>query len=94
MSALRIMVISGHFSTDIGYMEVHLANAFARDGHIVRVLTTTYDPSAIQKLRPRKYQPGLRSHDNYDIERLPLWFRWKNGLDPKRHTEEHISIQS
>lgn len=80
---MKVMIISGHFSADIGYMEVHLARAFSRLGHEVRVLTTTYVPTVVQTFKPRTYQAGLFKEEGYTVERLPLALRLKTVLVPK-----------
>jgi len=37
---MRIGIVSAHYMPEIGYQEVHLAKAYARLGHTVKVFTS------------------------------------------------------
>jgi glycosyltransferase involved in cell wall biosynthesis len=80
--AVRILIVSGHFSPDVGYQEVRLASAYARAGHDVRVVTTTFVPRRIMRSKPRVYRPGKSQHDGYEIVRLRISLRLGTTMLP------------
>lgn len=73
---MRILIVSGHFTPGVGYQEVLLPRAYARLGHTVRVLTSTYIPGNIQNvIGIKRHQPGYFLLDDYEILRLRPIFR-------------------
>lgn len=69
---MKIAVVSAHYLPEIGYQEVHLAKAYARMGHTVKVFTTTASVNLGGKLGEANYKPGLSKDPvyGYDILRL------------------------
>jgi len=47
---MRITIVCGHFIPAMGYIEVHLARAFAHAGHEVTVVTSTAIPNYVAHL--------------------------------------------
>jgi len=47
---MKITIVCGHFIPAMGYIEVHLARAFAEMGHQVTVVTSTAIPSYVSHL--------------------------------------------
>ena len=47
---MKITIVCGHFIPDMGYIEVHLARAFAELGHDVTIVTSTTIPSYVSHL--------------------------------------------
>jgi len=47
---LKITIVCGHFIPSLGYLEVHLARAFALLGHDITVLTSTAVPQYVGNL--------------------------------------------
>lgn len=70
---MKIAIVCGHFIPDLGYFEVHLARAFSRLGHSVRVVTSVKVPSYVTGLTYSSYEAGqsLTPEPAYSIERLP-----------------------
>lgn len=58
---------------EVGYQEVHLARAFARTGHTVKVFTSTATVKLGGNIGKRKYAAGLFTDEKlgYEILRLP-----------------------
>ena len=48
---LKITIVCGHFIPSLGYLEVHLARAFALLGHETSVITSTAIPSYVGNLK-------------------------------------------
>lgn len=70
---MKIAVISAHYMPEVGYQEVHLARAFARTGHEVKVFTSPAPVKLGGKLGTVKYEEGI-SRDpklGFEIHRLP-----------------------
>jgi glycosyltransferase involved in cell wall biosynthesis len=77
---LRIVVVSAFYSEGMGYSENCLSRAFARMGHDVHVITSTYnvygneaelyDKTYSAFLGPRQAAPGSREVDGYTVHRL------------------------
>jgi glycosyltransferase involved in cell wall biosynthesis len=80
---VKILIVSGHFSPDIGYQEVRLASSYARQGHDVRVVTTTYVPARLMRAKPRRYAPGRERRDGYEILRLRILARVGTTMLPR-----------
>lgn len=70
---MRIAVISAHYMPEVGYQEVHLARAFARTGHQVKVFTTPARVKLGGMLGTVKYEKGITRDPKLDFEihRLP-----------------------
>lgn len=54
---MKIALVCGHYLPELGYLEVHLARAWAEAGNEVRVITTAAVPSYVRERA--KEQPGL-----------------------------------
>lgn len=69
---MRIAVVSGHYTPELGYQEIYLARAFSRLGHHVRVFTSTAVSPTARKIVRDRYPAGLGrdSRYGYDILRL------------------------
>ena len=69
------MLVCGHFIPALGYLEVHLAKAFAKLGNPTIVLTTDQVPGYVQSLVENGFKPGIEDHaDGYQINRLSPHF--------------------
>ncbi|MDX2173150.1 MAG: glycosyltransferase family 4 protein [Bacteroidota bacterium] len=70
---MRIGVVSAHYMPEIGYQEVHLAKAYARLGHTVKVFTSTASVNLGGDIANLNYKKGVSidTKYNYEIERLP-----------------------
>jgi len=65
---MKIAIVCGHFLPSMGYLEVHLANAFHQLNHEVKVITSHVIPSYVKSV-------GKLTDDTpYLIERLPAEF--------------------
>jgi len=69
---MKIGVVSAHYLPGIGYQEVHLARAFARLAHTVKVFTTTAGISLGGKLGKPGYEAGLTTDPKLNFEVLRL----------------------
>ncbi len=67
---MRITIVCGHFIPAMGYIEVHLAKAFAELGHRVTVVTSTVIPSYVSHLHSKYGDPP----ENVTIKRLKPYF--------------------
>lgn len=67
---MKIAIVCGHFIPTMGYIEVHLANAFHRIGHEVTVITSNKSSStaSYSNLKEQFEKP------KYNIIRLKPWF--------------------
>ena len=65
---MKIAMVCGHFIPSMGYIEVHLANAFHQLGHEVKVFTSRVVPNYVQSIAK------LSDNTPYEIERLPARF--------------------
>lgn len=65
---MKIAIVCGHFIPSMGYIEVHLANAFHQLGHEVKVVTSRVIPSYVQSIAK------LSDNTPYEILRLPASF--------------------
>lgn len=71
LASLRIAVVAGNFSPEIGYQEVDLANAFNRLGADVLVVTSTRASRNARALVEGDYPAGYTDGPGYRILRLP-----------------------
>jgi glycosyltransferase involved in cell wall biosynthesis len=69
---MKIAVISAHYMPEVGYQEVHLARAFARIGHEVKVFTSPAPVKLGGKLGTVKYEEGLSRDPKLGFEILRL----------------------
>ena len=67
---MKIAIVCGHFLPSMGYIEVHLANAFHKLNHEIKVITTNVIPSYVKNISElfdyfnENYQIGkLRTSD-------------------------------
>lgn len=65
---MKIAIVCGHFLPSMGYLEVHLANAFHQLNHEVKVITSQLVPSYVKSVGK------LTDNTPYEIERLPADF--------------------
>jgi glycosyltransferase involved in cell wall biosynthesis len=70
---MKIAVVSGHYTPELGYQEVYLARAFTRLGHQVKVFTSTAVSPTARRIVRGAYPAGLAQDRRYgyEIERLP-----------------------
>lgn len=69
---MRIGVISAHYMPEIGYQEVHLAKAYARLGHTVKVFTSAASVNLGGSVNQLNYKTGLTTDAKYGYEILRL----------------------
>lgn len=69
---MRIGVISAHYMPEIGYQEVHLAKAYARLGHTVKVFTSAASVNLGGSVNQLSYKTGLTTDAKYGYEILRL----------------------
>ncbi|HXB40156.1 MAG TPA: glycosyltransferase family 4 protein [Bacteroidia bacterium] len=69
---MKIAVVSAHYLPEIGYQEVHLAKAYARLGHTVKVFTTTSSVNLGGKIGKVNYKTGLSKDPTYGYDILRL----------------------
>ena len=83
---MKIVIVTGWFSEQMGYSESCLAKALASNGHEVSVVTSTanvycdepyYDDIYEPFLGPRYLKPKTYKVDGYTVHRLPIIIRWK-----------------
>ena len=67
---MKIAIVCGHFVPTMGYIEVHLANAYQRLGHELTVITSDASSSTGKYLTTRKEEET----SEYNIIRLKSWF--------------------
>lgn len=72
---MRIGIVTAHYMPEVGYQEVHLARAYARTGHAVKVFTSAATVNLGGDINRLQYQTGLSKDARlgYDILRLPSW---------------------
>lgn len=71
LADLRMVVVSGHFSPEVGYQEVDLAAAATRLGATVRVVASTrVSRNARAAVGIPEYEVGTTSLGGYEIVRL------------------------
>lgn len=70
---MRISIISAHYMPEIGYQEVHLAKAYARLGHTVKVFTSAASVNLGGSINRLNYKTGITvdAKHGYEIVRLP-----------------------
>lgn len=69
---MRIAIVSGHFMPELGYQEVYLARALARQGHAVKVLASNAISPTATSIVEQEYEPGLTRDEKYGYEILRL----------------------
>jgi glycosyltransferase involved in cell wall biosynthesis len=69
---MKIALVSGHFTPELGYQEVYLARSFVRLGHHVRVFTSTSISPTARRVVREPYQPGLTADADAGFEVLRL----------------------
>ncbi len=76
-----MMVVSAHFSPEIGYQETHLARAFKRLGHDVCVLTSNIVSPLVKGFVDKKrYSAGVGEWEGVIVYRLPAVFSIGNSV--------------
>lgn len=72
---MRIGIVTAHYMPEVGYQEVHLARAYARTGHTVKVFTSAATVNLGGDINRLQYQTGLSKDARlgYEILRLPSW---------------------
>jgi len=65
---MKIAIVCGHYIPTMGYIEVHLANAFHELKHEVKVFTSRVIPAYVQSVAK------LTDNTPYEIARLPASF--------------------
>ena len=81
---MRIAIVCGHFVPTLGYVEVHLANAYQRLGYTVKVITSNTTSSSAKFLELDKSEENLK----YDLVRLKTWFSYGQIVRSKGITKE------
>jgi len=82
---LKIALVCGHYLPELGYLEVHLARAWAEAGHRVFVVTSSAVPAYVQSRVKTNPTPG-RDHDGaVELLRLKPLFSlgqlvWARGI--------------
>lgn len=69
---MRIAVISAHYMPEVGYQEVHLARAYARLGHTVKVFTSAASVNLGGSINQLQYKTGLSIDPKYGYDILRL----------------------
>jgi glycosyltransferase involved in cell wall biosynthesis len=69
---MRIGIISAHYMPEIGYQEVHLAKAYARLGHVVKVFTSSASVNLGGSINQLSYTTGISTDTKYGYEILRL----------------------
>ncbi|MFQ5335024.1 MAG: glycosyltransferase family 4 protein [Flavobacteriales bacterium] len=67
---MRIALVCGHFLPELGYIEVHLAKAFTRLGHDLKVFTSTAVPPYVRKRIENDYPAGTDYVNDIQVCRL------------------------
>ncbi|HKC68476.1 MAG TPA: hypothetical protein VKG26_09610, partial [Bacteroidia bacterium] len=73
---MRVGIITAHYMPEVGYQEVHLPKAFARNGHTVKVFTSNASVNLGGEMNKLTYKRGLFKDEKYGFEilRLPAIF--------------------
>lgn len=69
---MKVVIVCGHFISELGYVEVHLANALHRLGHTIKVITSNKASSSAKYLASSENE----IKPNYQIVRLQSWFSY------------------
>lgn len=69
---MRVGIITAHYMPEVGYQEVHLPKAFARNGHTVKVFTSDASVNLGGEMNKLKYKSGLFKDEKYGFEILRL----------------------
>jgi glycosyltransferase involved in cell wall biosynthesis len=78
---MRILILSGHFSPEVGYQEVYWARELTRAGYRVKVLSTTSVSNSVKTaIGKESYEPGITTIDGYEVERLKVLFEFRTIL--------------
>lgn len=93
MSKLKVAVVSAHYMPEVGYQEVHLAKAYARLGHTVKVFTSAAAVNLGGSLGISKYNEGISIDEKYGYEilRLPA-FSYKSKAYSTKLKEEVLNF--
>lgn len=78
---MKIVHLSDYYQPQVGYQEAFLAQAHARKGHEVHVVTSdryypffNYDQAFKPMLGERILGPGVSEEDGVNVHRLPVWY--------------------
>ncbi|HXD93301.1 MAG TPA: glycosyltransferase family 4 protein [Bacteroidia bacterium] len=69
---MRVGIITAHYMPEVGYQEVHLPKAFARNGHTVKVFTSNASVDLGGEMNKLTYKSGLFKDEKYGFEILRL----------------------
>lgn len=85
---MKITIICGHFVPEMGYIEVHLANAFHQLGHAIKVITTNQTSFSSNK--------NTLVHDeilaDYEVVRLQPYFSYGQIVRAKGIEKEIVNF--
>jgi len=82
---LKIALVCGHYLPELGYLEVHLARAWANAGHRVLVVTSSAVPTYVQSRVIANPIPGRENDGAVEVLRLKPVFSlgqlvWARGI--------------
>lgn len=82
---MKIALVCGHYLPELGYLEVHLARAWANAGHTVFVVTSSTVPAYVQSRVESNPIPGPDHDEEVEILRLKPLFSlgqlvWAKGI--------------
>ena len=80
---MKVAIICGHFVPELGYVEVHLANAFHRLGHSVKVITSNKTSFSAKHISVNK-----KEILPFEIVRLKPWFSYGQIVKAKGVNKE------
>jgi glycosyltransferase involved in cell wall biosynthesis len=69
---MRVGIITAHYMPEVGYQEVHLPRAFARNGNIVKVFTSNASVDLGGDMNKLSYHAGISYDERYTYEILRL----------------------
>ncbi len=69
---MKIAIVCGHFVPEMGYVEVHLANAFHRLGHSIKIITSNKTSFSAKHITLNQNEMT----SDYEIVRLKPWFSY------------------
>ncbi|MBM4196805.1 MAG: glycosyltransferase family 4 protein [Gammaproteobacteria bacterium] len=78
---MKLAIVTGHFSPEVGYQEVCLARAYARLGHEVHVFTSTAVSPNTRGVVKQDYAPGTARDERYGYRVTRLPYRLSFGVN-------------
>jgi glycosyltransferase involved in cell wall biosynthesis len=88
---MKIAIVCGHFVPEMGYVEVHLANAFQQLGHTLKVITSNKTSFSAQHINLEENKE--EAHLNYEVVRLTPWFSYGQIVVAKGINKEIAAFQ-